>query len=94
MFHCRFLHLLIQQSLHSSESELKYNGAMEGMKQKEKKFSELCSKFKKKEQNFENEIQEMNLKLEQDKYINQLLSEPPPPRSSMTGAKSKSSRRE
>lgn len=46
------------------------------MKQKDKKYSELVTKLKKKEQTFENEIQEMNLKLEQDKYINQLLNEP------------------
>lgn len=38
-------------------------------------YDELYGKIKKKERNFEHKIQEMNLKAEQDKFINKLMNE-------------------
>jgi hypothetical protein len=57
------------------ETEIRYNDAMNDINQKEKKYAQLCGKIKQKEQTYEHKMQEMNLKAEQDKFINKLINE-------------------
>ena len=45
------------------------------MVQKEKKYAQLCGKIKQKELSYEHKMQELNLKVEQDKYISKLINE-------------------
>ncbi len=58
------------------ETEIRYNDAVQDIFQKEKKYSDLCNKIKQKEKNYEDKMQELNLNLEQDKYINQIINQP------------------
>lgn len=58
-----------------TESEIKYKEAMNGMNQKESVFTELCDQVKKREIDYENKLDELNLKAEQEKYIKSLLNE-------------------
>jgi hypothetical protein len=48
---------------------------LEDVAQKEKKYAQLCGKIKQKEQNYEHKMQELNLKVEQDKYISKLIND-------------------
>ena len=48
---------------------------MQDIVKKEKKYSELCNKIKEKEKSYEDKMKEMNLNLEQDKYINQIINQ-------------------
>ena len=57
------------------ETEIRYNDALEDVVQKEKKYAQLCGKIKQKEQNYEHKMQELNLKVEQDKYISKLIND-------------------
>lgn len=58
-----------------TESEIKYKEAMNGMNQKESVFTELCDQVKKREIDYENKLDELNLKAEQEKYIKSLLND-------------------
>ncbi len=49
---------------------------MQDINDKEKKYEKLCGKIKSKERNYEHKMQELNLKAEQDKFINKLMNEP------------------
>ena len=62
------------------ETEIRYNYAIQYIAHKEKKYSQLCGKIKQKEQNYEQKIQDINLQLEQDKFINKLIYEKPGPK--------------
>jgi hypothetical protein len=57
------------------ETEIRYNDALQDIFEKEKRYSALCSKIKERELNYEYKVQELNLKMEQDKYINQLINQ-------------------
>lgn len=57
------------------ETEIKYKDALKGMNQREDKYSQLCGRIKQKELDYEHKIEELNLKLEQDKYINKLIND-------------------
>lgn len=61
---------LIEKIAHT---EVRYNDAVQDMVEKEKRFSEMWGKIKQKEKSYEQKVHEMNLKIEQDKYINRLL---------------------
>ena len=58
------------------ETEIRYNDALQDIIEKEKKYTHLYGKLKSKELDYENKIQEINLNIEQDKYINELINEP------------------
>ena len=58
------------------ETEIRYNDAMQDIIQKEKKYSQLCGRIKLKEQSYEHQMQELNLKVEQEKFISKLINEP------------------
>ncbi|CAF0814719.1 unnamed protein product [Brachionus calyciflorus] len=49
-----------------TEAEIRYNDVIEGLNQKESKFSQI-------ENDYEHKIEELNLKAEQEKYINNLI---------------------
>lgn len=51
-----------------AEAEIKYNNVMQGLNQKESKYSQI-------ENDYEHKIEELNLKVEQEKYINSLLND-------------------
>lgn len=53
-----------------AEAEIKYNDVIEGLNQKESKYSQI-------ENDYEHKIEELNLKAEQEKYINSLIQEKP-----------------
>jgi len=73
LFAIRFL-ILFFVNFNILETEIRYNDALQDIEHKEKKYKQLCGKIKQKEETYEYKVQELNLKLEQDKYINQLLS--------------------
>ena len=54
---------------------------MNDINKNEEKYAILCKKIKSKEKNYEHKMQEMNLKAEQDKFINRLINEPTDSRS-------------
>lgn len=49
---------------------------MQDMNHKEKMYEKLCGKIKSKERSYEHKMQELDLKAEQDKFINKLINEP------------------
>ena len=57
------------------ETEIRYNDAVHDIAKKEKKYNELCNKIKQKEQSFAHKIEDMNLNLEQDKFIDQVINQ-------------------
>jgi len=57
-----------------AETEIKYNDAVQDIRAKEKKYTELCNKVKQKEKRYEDKVKEFNLNAEQEKYINQVVS--------------------
>lgn len=57
------------------ETEIRYTDALQDILQKEKKYTQLCGKIKQKEQSYEHKMQELNLKVEQDKFLSKLLSD-------------------
>lgn len=62
-------------SIFVKETEIKYSDAKQDILQKEKKYNQLCGKVKQKEQSYEHKMQELNLKLEQDKFISKMLND-------------------
>lgn len=58
-----------------AETEIRYTDALQDIIEKEKKYSQLCGKVKQKEQSYEHKMQELNLKVEQDKFISKLLND-------------------
>lgn len=58
-----------------AETEIRYTDALQDILQKEKKYTQLCGKIKQKEQSYEHKMQELNLKVEQDKFISKLLND-------------------
>ncbi len=57
------------------ETEIKYNDAMNDINRNEEKYALLCQKIKSKEKTYEKKMQDMNLKVEQDKFIKRLINE-------------------
>ncbi len=55
------------------QSDIRYNEVLQNIVEKEKLYENLYTKLKKKEKTFENKISEINLKTEQDKYINRIF---------------------
>ena len=60
-----------------TETQIKFNNALQDVVSKEKKYTKLFDKIKQKEQTYEQNLEEINLKLEQEKYINKLFNENP-----------------
>lgn len=58
-----------------AHTEVRYNEALQNITEKDKQYSKLFDKVKRKEITYEQKITEMNLKAEQDKYISKLLQE-------------------
>lgn len=63
---------LIEQISHV---EVRYSDALNEMHEKDKIYSQMLNKIKQNEIKNEYQVYELNLKLEQDKYINQLLNQ-------------------
>ncbi len=57
-----------------SHVEVRYSDALNEINEKDKLYSQLSSKIKQNEMKNEQKIYDLNLKLEQDKYINQLIT--------------------
>ncbi|RNA30534.1 spermatogenesis-associated 24 isoform X1 [Brachionus plicatilis] len=53
-----------------AEAEIKYNDVIEGLNQKESRYSQI-------ENDYEHRIEELNLKAEQEKYISSLIQDKP-----------------
>ena len=69
------------------ETEIRYNDALQDVVQKEKKYAQLCGKIKQKELSYEHKMQELNLKVEQDKYISKLINEQTSTKSKLKASK-------
>jgi hypothetical protein len=55
------------------QSDIRYNEVLQNIVEKEKLYEDLYTKLKKKEKTFESKISEINLKSEQEKYINRIF---------------------
>ena len=58
-----------------SHVEVRYSDALNEINEKDKLYSQLFTKVKQNEIKNEQKMYELNLKLEQDKYINQLINQ-------------------
>jgi hypothetical protein len=63
---------LIEQIAHV---EVRYSDALNEINEKDKMYSQLFTKIKQNELKNEQQMYDLNLKQEQDKYINQLLNQ-------------------
>lgn len=54
---------------------MKYKETKVELNERENKYSEACNKARQKERDYEKKMEELNLKSEQEKYVNNLLNE-------------------